>query len=245
MSSRPRSHDQTLTAALLLTGGLLALVGNALHPHAPDSDPAASIAALATDATWPWIHLAIVGGILLIIGGLVLFARWLVGSLAEPLARLAVAALLIGGAVVTVSTSVDGFGMKALAVAVQAAPATETAAALRAAIAVDTMDFGIWSMGMLILFGAGFGCFAFALAASRLLPLWYAALAAAGALLSGMAALVQIAVGAETQDAETMFLVGSILLTAWVLALGLRLWRGLPEPAPTPASGPATVGARS
>jgi hypothetical protein len=244
MSSRPRSHDKTLTAALLLTGGLLALVGNALHPHAPGSDPAASIAALATDATWPWIHLAIVGGILLIIGGLVLFARWLVGSLGEPLARLAVAALLIGGAVVTVSTSVDGFGMKALAIATQAAPATETAAALRAAIAVDTMDFGIWSMGMLILFGAGFGCFAFALAASRLLPLWYAALAAAGALLSGMAAVLQIAEGAETQEAETLFLVGSILLTAWVLVLGLRLWRCLPVPVPTPAVAPATVGAR-
>jgi hypothetical protein len=193
---------------------------------------------------WPWIHLAIIGGILLIIGGLVLFARVLVGSPAEPPARLAVTALLIGGAVVTVSTSVDGFGMKALAVASQAAPATETAAALRAAIAVDIMDFGIWSMGMLILFGAGFGCFALALAASRLLPLWYAALAAAGALLSGMAAMLQIAAGGETQEAETLFLVGSILLTAWVLLLGLRLWRGLPVPAPAAAAGLAAVEAR-
>jgi hypothetical protein len=244
MSAHVRSHDQTLTAALLLTGGLLALVGNALHPHAPDSDPAATIAALATDATWPWIHLAIVGGILLIIGGLVLFARLLVGSLAEPLARLAVAALLIGGAVVTVSTSVDGFGMKALAVATQAAPATETAASLRAAIAVDTMDFGIWSMGMLILFGAGFGCFAFALAASRRLSLWYAALAGAGAILSGVAAVLQIAEGGETKEAETLFLVGSMLLTAWVLVLGVRLWRGLPFPVPTPAVTPATAGAQ-
>ena len=244
MASRPLSQRHILPASLLLTGGLLALVGNALHPHAPDSDPAATIAALASDATWPWIHLAIIGGILLIVGGLVLFARALVGSPAEPLARLAVAALLIGGAVVTVSTSVDGFGMKALAVAAQAAPATETAAALRVAIAVDTMDFGIWSIGMLILFGAGFGCFALALAVSRLLPLWYAALAAAGALLSGMAALLQIAAGGETQEAETLFLVGSIVLTAWVLILGLRLWRGLPVPAPEPAAGPATVGAR-
>ena len=67
-----------------------------------------------------------------------------------------VAALLIGGAVVTVSMSVDGFGMKALAVAAQAAPATETAAALRVAIAVDTMDLGIWSIGMLNDFCAPF-----------------------------------------------------------------------------------------
>lgn len=244
MSSRPRAQRQKLSASLLLTGGLLALVGNALHPHAPDGDPAATIAALAADATWPWIHLAIMGGILLIIGGLVLFARGLVGSLAEPLARLATTALLIGGAVVTVSTSVDGFGMKALAVAAQTAPATETTAALRTAIAVDTMDFGIWSLGMLILFGAGFGCFALALAASRLLPLWYAALAAAGALLSALAAVLQIAEGGETQAAETLFLVGSMLLTAWVLILGLRLWRGLPVPMPTPAVAPATVGAR-
>lgn len=245
MASQPLAQRHTPSASLLLTGGLLALVGNALHPHTPDSDPAATIAALASDAMWTWIHLAIIGGILLIIGGLVLFARVLVGSPAAPLARLGVIALLIGGAVVTVSMSVDGFGMKALAVAALAAPATETAAALRAAIAVDTMDFGIWSMGMLILFGAGFGCFALALASSRLLPLWFAALAAAGALLSGMAALVQIAAGGETQDAEMMFLVGSMLLTAWVLVLGLRLWRGLPVPVPTPAGAPATEGARS
>ena len=71
-----------------------------------------------------------------------------------------------------------------------------------------------------------------------------AALAAAGALLSGMAALLQIAAGGETQEAETLFLVGSIVLTAWVLILGLRLWRGLPVPAPEPAAGRATVGAR-
>lgn len=245
MAPQPLAQRHILSASLLLTGGLLALIGNGLHPHVPDTDPAATIAALASDAMWIWIHLAIIGGILLIIGGLVLFARVLVGSPAEPLARLAVIALLIGGAVVTVSMSVDGFGMKALAVAAQAAPATETAAALRAAIAVDTMDFGIWSMGMLILFGAGFGCFALALASSRLLPLWLAALAAAGALLSGMAALVQIAAGGETQDAETMFLVGSMLLTAWVILLGLRLWRGLPVPASAATAEPATVGARS
>ncbi len=48
MSSRPLAQRQIVTAGLLLTGGLVALVGNALHPHAPDSDPAATIAALAT-----------------------------------------------------------------------------------------------------------------------------------------------------------------------------------------------------
>lgn len=242
----PRSHaaGQNLAAALLIIGGLLALVGNALHPHAPDPDPAATIAALATDATWPWIHLAIMAGILLIIGGLVVLAREMIGVLAEPLARLPVAALVIGGAVVTVSTSVDGFGMKALALAAQAAPASETASAIRVAMAVGTMDFGIWSMGMLVLFGAGFGCFALALAASRLLPLWYAALAGAGALLSGIAAVLQIAEGGATQAAETIFLVGSMMLTLWVLALGIRLWRGLPSRTGAPAAEPASMGAR-
>ena len=42
-----------------------------------------------------------------------------------------------------------------------------------------------------------------------------------------------------------MFLVGSMLLTAWVLVLGLRLWRGLPVPVPTPAVAAATMGART
>jgi hypothetical protein len=241
-----RTHEgRTLAGALLLIGGVLALVGNALHPHTADTDPAATISALANDAAWPWIHLAIMGGILLIIGGLVIVARELIGGMAEPLARLAVAALLIGGAVVVVSTSVDGFGMQALAIAAQAAPAAERTNAIRTAIAVDTMDFGIWSMGMLVLFGAGFGCFALALAASHLLPLWYAALALAGALLSGMAATLQIAEGGETQAAETIFLVGSMLLTAWVIVLGVRSLRGLPTSVTTAAVGAASASARS
>lgn len=243
MSSRPHA-GRNLASGLLLVGGLLALAGNALHPHAPDPDPAATIAALATDAAWPWIHLAIMGGILLIIGGLAVLARELTTGPAEPLARIAVVALVIGGAVVTVSTSVDGFGLKALALAAEAAPASEAASAIRAAMAADAMGFGIWSMGMLVLFGAGFGCFALALAAGRLLPLWYAALALAGALLSGMAAVLQIAEGGETQAAETIFLVGSMLLTAWVLVLGVRLWRGLPVPVTTPAVEPAAAGLR-
>ena len=83
----------------------------------------------------------VVAGIMLIIGGLVILARELSSGLAEPLARLSVAALLISGAVVTVSTSVDGFGMKALALAAQAAPASEGTSAIRAAMAVDTMAY--------------------------------------------------------------------------------------------------------
>jgi hypothetical protein len=53
-------------------------------------------------------------------------------------------AVVVGGAVVTVSTSVDGFSMKSLAVAAQDAPASELTSAIRAAMAVDTMGFGIW-----------------------------------------------------------------------------------------------------
>jgi hypothetical protein len=227
--SRTRSFGQTSTSLLLLVGGVLAAIGNALHPHAPTTDRAATIVAIATDGAWVWIHLAIILGVLLIVGGLVGLSPELVGRVAEPFARLGVAAALVGGAVVTVSTAVDGFGMKALADGVASGPSSEAAGRLRAAVAIAEADFGVWSIGMLVLFGAAFGCFAIAIATSRRFPAWNGLLAALGAAGAAVAALDQIAVGGESQTAETLFLVGSVLLTVWVLVTGVQLWRGLPE----------------
>jgi hypothetical protein len=247
MSPSARGKESTISSVLLIMGGVLALIGNALHPHSPDSSAAGAVQALTSDDAWIWVHLAIIVGIVLIIGGLVLLASEFTGSPAEPLARLGVAAALMGGAVVTVSTAVDGFGMKALAVSAADAPTAEASGALRAAIAVQEMDFGIWSIGMLVLFGAAFGCFAAAMYTSGRFPAWYGWLAGSGAAGSTLAALLQIGNGGETAAAEYLFLVASMALTLWVLVVGIRLRRGLPlsgtQSVPErPVSQPAPLG---
>ena len=228
---------QRMSGALLVAGAVIGLVGNALHPHSADPDAAATVQAIAQDGAWVAIHLAIIVAILLIIGGLVGLAELLKDTPGGSLARVGLAAALLGGAIVTVSSAIDGFALKALALSAVAAPAAESATALRIAVAVRETDFGIWSIGMLVFFGATFACFGGAVIASRRFPGWFGWIAVIGAVGSAVAAGLQIAANEEVQAAETTFLGASLLLTLWTLALGIWMWRGSADavrPAATP-----------
>ena len=158
--------------------------------------------AIAQNGAWVGIHLAIVVAVLLVIGGLVGLAHLLASGPAGPLARLGLAAALLGGAVVCVSTAIDGFGMRALARAWADAPPAEAATALRVAAAVQAATFGVWSVGMLVFFGAAFGCFGAAVNASGRFPGWFGWSAVAGGAGAAAAALLQIAHSGAVQAAR-------------------------------------------
>ncbi len=217
---------QRMSGALLVAGAVIGLVGNALHPHTANPDPAATVQTIAQNGAWVGVHLAVIVAILLIIGGLVGLAELLKDTVGGALAGLGLAAALLGGAVVTVSTAVDGFVGKALALSSVGAPAADAALALRLSIAVNQVQFGIWSIGMLVFFGAAFACFGIAVSASRRFPGWFGLVAVVGGSGSAVAALLQIAATGAVQAAETLFLASSVLLTLWTLALGVLMWRG-------------------
>jgi hypothetical protein len=228
MSTRPRPQQRPwhrMFGALFISGAILGLVGNGLHPHTADLDGAATVLAIAGNGAWVAIHLAIIVAILLVIGGLVGLAEEMTGTPGEPLARLGLAAALLGGAVVTVSSAIDGFVMKALSVASISATGTDGALALPISVAVKDVDFGIWSIGMLAFFGVAFACFGGAVVASRRYSRWFGWIAIVGAAGSAVAAFLQIAASGEVQTAETLFFASSLLLTLWALALGILMWR--------------------
>ena len=218
----------SLSGVLLMSGAVTGLVGNALHPHTAELDAVAAVQAIAGNGAWVAIHVAIIIAILLIIGGLVGLADAMTKAPGEALARLGFAAALVGGAVVTVGLAVDGFGMKALAMASVSASDGDAALALRIWDAANRVDFGIWTMGMFTFFGLSFGCFGGAVVASRRWPAWFGSIAIAGAAGSAAAALLQIGANGEVQAAETLFLVSSLVLTGWVFASGVLMWRERP-----------------
>ena len=229
MSMGPRSQptaSHRLFGALFISGAVIGAVGNGLHPHTAGVGGAATIQAIAASGAWVAIHLAIIIAILLVIGGLVGLAEDMTGTHGEPLARLGLAAALLGGAVVTVSSAIDGFVMKALSVTAVGTAAPDAAIALRISVAVKEVDFGIWSIGMLAFFGVAFACFGGAVIASRRYPSWFGWIAVAGAVGSAIAALLQIAASGEVQTAETLFFASSLILTLWALGLGIQMWRG-------------------
>lgn len=226
MPLQPPLLRQRISGALLIVGAVMALVGNALHPHTAGVDVAATLQAIAQNGAWVGIHLTIIVAILLIIGGLIGLTERLTGTPGGPLARLGVAAALLGGAVVTVSTAMDGFVMKPLALSSAAGPAADAATALGVATAVKAVGFGLWSIGIIVFFGAAFACFGLAAIASRRFPAWFGWIAVVGAFGSAVAGLLQIAANGEVQAAETTLLVSTLLLTLWTLALGVWMWRG-------------------
>lgn len=213
---------QRTAAGLLVIGSLLGLVGNALHPHAASADAGAGIRLIADNALWSAIHLAIIVAILLVIGGLLGLADELADTPARFGARLAIGASLLGGTLVTVSTTIDGFAMKSFAATVTDGGGD---GALQFAVAAQTIGFGIWSVGMLVFFGAAFACFGAAVLASGRYPRRYGWTPVIGGVGSAVAALLQLAVNREVQAAETIFLLSSVVTTLWALALGLRMWR--------------------
>ena len=248
MSIRPRSQPTAwhrLFGALFISGALIGMVGNGLHPHTADLDGAATVHAIAGNDAWVAIHLAIIVAILLVIGGLVGLAEEMTGTPGEPLARLGLVAAVLGGSVVTVSSAIDGFVMKALSHASVSATGTDGALALLISVAVKNVDFGIWSIGMLAFFGVAFACFGGAVVASRRYSGWFGWIAIVGATGSAVAALLQIAASGEVQSAETLFFVSSVILTMWALLVGVMMWRAQADAIADPLSyAPAIVDAR-
>lgn len=225
MSSRSvQRSSQRLTASMLIAGAVIGAVGNALHPHVAVSETS-KLEGIAANDAWVAIHLAILVALLLVIGGLVGLARLLDDGDGGPLARTGIAAALVGGALATVSTAVDGFAMKPLALDWVAASTPDAAAVLGLAGAVQVVGFAIWSMGMLVLFGIAFVCFGGALAISGRFPVWLGWMAIVSGVGSAVAALLQIANTGEIQAAETLFFATSLLATLWALAVGILVLR--------------------
>lgn len=229
-----------LFGILLMVGAVIGMVGNSLHPHAAEADAAAATLAIARNDAWVLIHLAIIAAILLATGGLLGLSQFLHGGAAEAPARLGFAAAAVGAAVVTVSTSIDGFANKALALAWANAPTAETDAFFRVLVGVKDVDFAIWSAGMLIFFGLTFLGFGAALADGRYFPAWFGWAAIVSGVGSTAAALIQIANVGEVQLAETLFFASSMLATLWLFAAGVLLWRAA-QPT-TPAEIPFSTG---
>lgn len=213
-----------LTAGLLVAGAVIGAIGNPLHPHVAASI-AAKIETIAHNDAWVAIHLTILIAILLVVGGLVGLTRLLDDGPGEPLARIGIAAALVGGALATVSTSIDGFALKPLALQWAAASPTDAPGVLALANAVQVAGFAIWSMAILVLFGVAFACFGAACVASDRFPAWLGWIAIVSGVGSAVAAVLQIANTGEVQTAETLFFASSLLITLWALAVGVLVWR--------------------
>jgi hypothetical protein len=111
---------------------------------------------IADSGSWLPVHLMIVVGLILMLGGLVAISRSIQQGAAEALARLGLVAAVAGAAVGVILVIVDGVAAKHLAEAWAQAPPQEAAAALRVVVGEETINFALAALFNILFAGVTF-----------------------------------------------------------------------------------------
>jgi len=210
-------------AAIL--GSLCAAVGNLLHPVTPRDDPVGVAQVIAQSENWTLIHMVIIFGILLMLGGLVALRHSIHGGLPEALARLGAYAATVGVTVGVITVVLDGVGAKQLADQWALAPESEKAIALAVVSANETTDFAIAGLFNLSFAGVPFILFGLAVALGNVYPRWLGWTAAAAGVGSIGAGLVQAFTGEPTTASLILTIIGPTVISLWLLVMGVLLLR--------------------
>ena len=216
--------------AAAVIGSLLGMVGNLIHPNTPINDAVGVAQAIAESDGWLAIHMAIVIGIILMLGGLVAIAYSLRGELATALGRFALAAAVAGVSVGLILVILDGVAARQLAEEWALAPPDEIFVALRLAAMNETINFALASLFNILFAGVAFILFGFAVAASDGYPRWFGFVAVLAGFGSIGAGLIQAESGSPVETARVMTIIGPTLITVWLFVMGIMLIRKAREP---------------
>src|SRR5262245_22098988 len=118
-----------------IVGSLAGMVGNLIHPATPLHDPTGVAQAIAASDAWTAIHLVIIAGIALMLGGLLAIYLSIGTEPARSYAHLGWAAAIVGVAIGLILVILDGVGAKQLADQWAAAPPSEQPFFLRDVLA--------------------------------------------------------------------------------------------------------------
>jgi hypothetical protein len=225
--------DQTTSAgwtirigsAAGIVGALLGMVGNLIHPATPIDDPEGVARTIADSRLWVPDHLAIVLGLIGMLGGLVAIAHSIQGGLPGALARLGSVAAVAGITVGLILVTLDGLAARHLAEAWATAPAPEQPAALRLVLAEETINFALAALFNILFAGVTFILYGLAVAWSQVYPRWLGwvvVVAGAGSVVAG---LIQATVGESTTVTRALTIIVPTVITLWLVQMGVLLLR--------------------
>ena len=228
-----------------IVGSLFGMVGNLIHPATPIGDTHGVAHAIAGSADWTPIHVAIVVGIILMLGGLVALAHAVRGALAQALARFAMPAAAAGIAVGLVLVIVDGVAARQLAEEWAAATGDEQAIMLRIVAANETTNFALASLFNILFAGVTFILFGLAVAASTNFPRWFGWVVVLGGIESIVAGLLQADSGTPLEATRVLTIIGPTIITLWLAVMGVLLVREARRVGRTDEASAVAVSARS
>jgi hypothetical protein len=180
---------------------------------------------IASSGIWVPGHLAIVVGLVLMLGGLLAIGRSIEGGLPGALARLGSVAAVAGVTVGLVLVILDGLAAKQLAEAWASAPPGERAAALRVLLAEEAMNFALAALFNILFAGVTFVLYGLAVAWSRRYPGWLGWVAVVAGVGSLAAGLVQAVVGEPTTLSRVLTIIFPTVITLWLVDVNAFILR--------------------
>src|SRR5215213_2001838 len=208
-----------------IVGSLLAMVGNLLHSATPIGDPEGVARTIAQSQRWVPVHLVIVVGLILMLGGLVALSRSIEGGLADALAQLGSVAAVAGVTVGVVLVIVDGVAAKHLAEAWEAAPPEEAAAALRVVLAEEAINFALAALFNILFAGVAFILLGLAVAWSGEYPRWLGWVVVVAGVGCVPVGLVQGYTGESIGFTSIATIIFPTIITLWVAGMSVLVWR--------------------
>ena len=208
-----------------ILGALLGLIGNLLHPATPTGDPEGVARTIADSRIWVPAHLAIVAGLVLMLGGLVAISQSIQGGLPGALARLGLVAGLAGGTIGLVLVTMDGLAAKQLADAWATAPPIEQPIALRVLLGEETINFALAALFNIVFAGVAFVLYGLAVALSDRYPRWLGWVVVVAGVGSVAAGLVQAAAGESIALTRVLTIIFPTVITLWLIEMGVLVLR--------------------
>ena len=228
MTTNPRPEEGSvfrIGSVAGIIGSLLAMVGNLLHPATPIGDPEGVARTIAESERWVPVHLVIVVGLILMLGGLVTISRSIQGGVAGTLAQLGFVAAVAGVTVGVVLVIVDGVAAKHLADAWEAAPPEEAAAALRVVLAEEAINFALAALFNILFAGVTFILLGLSVAWSGEYPRWLGWVVVVAGVGSVLVGLVQAYTGESIGFTRIATIIFPTIITLWVAGISVLVWQ--------------------
>jgi hypothetical protein len=212
-----------LGGTLAVLGGVLAGVGNLLHPRFTGTDIDNYRKVAESDLYTP-ANLVIVAAIILTAAGFVAIAQTMTGTLAQYGGM----AAGVGAAIALAQTGLETFGLKQASLAMTTAGSADREGAFWAANAIDRVNVGLFNTWTIVFLGLAPLLIGWAMLASRRAGSvvgWLGVIGGAGCVLVGF-----IGLAITDQDSLTgPFFGTSLVATLFILAAGVQLMRTAPE----------------
>jgi hypothetical protein len=220
--SNLRVTSARFAGTAILIGGVLSLVGNLLHPRYPDDPDVVIYRKIADSSLFPVADVILIVGVALVLAGLVGLARMLGDDAIAYNGRIAV---VVGGALTIAQLGVELYGVRQQARIFADAGATDRPGAFWSTNAIDQVSSALFATWTVFFLGVAPLLIGWAIYRARMFPSWVAVLAMVGGAVCIVVGFLNL-LTSDQADNEIPFLVGSLLVTVWVLVTGALLLRG-------------------